>query len=428
VIYGGSKNQITNNLYTYDAAGNVTFDGNNWYSYDDDGRLCSVQTSPTSGVTAYGYIYDAEGRRVAKGTIAITSTPLICNPNTTTNGFQLTESYVLDQSGQELTMLDQNGKPQRTNVFAGSQLIATYDSTNLHFHLADPLSTRRMQVSAAGVVEGTFQSLPFGDKPTSSGGDATPLHYTGKERDTESGNDYFEARYYASSMGRFMSPDWNDSPEAVPFADFENPQSLNLYAYVGNNPLSHRDSDGHSCDPDTSFTDKDGNLHVVAGACHLDWWDLPGHAWVGLANILMANSGKQALTGAGQMTYAYTTAIPLAMFGVEAGAGELTSLGLQAGGKELLKDGTKAAARKIIEDLPEGAQKASAKRAVSGATSKETISITKSADGSVTVSRTRPGFDGSQTMTKTIDPSGASKTVQTAVDSTGEEVHYHPKN
>ena len=32
---------------------------------------------------------------------------------------------------------------------------------------------------------------------------------TGKERDTESGNDYFEARYYSSAMGRFMSPDWD---------------------------------------------------------------------------------------------------------------------------------------------------------------------------------------------------------------------------
>ena len=31
--------------------------------------------------------------------------------------------------------------------------------------------------------------------------------FTGKERDTESGNDYFGARYYASTMGRFMSPD-----------------------------------------------------------------------------------------------------------------------------------------------------------------------------------------------------------------------------
>jgi RHS repeat-associated protein len=69
--------------------------------------------------------------------------------------------------------------------------------------------------------------------------------YTGKERDTESGLDYFGARYYGSSMGRFMSPDWADDPIPVPYANLMNPQSLNLYSYVGNNPLSSTDEDGH---------------------------------------------------------------------------------------------------------------------------------------------------------------------------------------
>ncbi len=69
--------------------------------------------------------------------------------------------------------------------------------------------------------------------------------YTGKERDTESGNDYFEARYYSSSMGRFMSPDWSAKEEPVPYAKLDNPQSLNLYAYVLNNPLTETDPDGH---------------------------------------------------------------------------------------------------------------------------------------------------------------------------------------
>jgi hypothetical protein len=128
------------------------------------------------------------------------------------------------------------------------------------------------------------------------------------------------------------------------------------------------------------------------------------------------------------MLYAYANAVPLAMFAVEATAGGLTTLGLQAGGRELLKDGTKAAAKKVIEELPEGAQKASAKRAVNAATTSEKISVSKAADGTVTVSRTRPGFDGSQTFTKTIDAAGNSKTVQTAVDSTGKMVHYDPKN
>ena len=68
---------------------------------------------------------------------------------------------------------------------------------------------------------------------------------TGKERDAESGNDYFEARYYSSAMGRFMSPDWSAQEEPVPYANLEDPQSLNLYGYVGNNPLSRVDKDGH---------------------------------------------------------------------------------------------------------------------------------------------------------------------------------------
>jgi RHS repeat-associated protein len=69
--------------------------------------------------------------------------------------------------------------------------------------------------------------------------------YTGKERDTESGNDYFGARYYNSATGRFLSPDWSAKAEPVPYAKLDNPQSLNLYAYVGNNPLSRTDPTGH---------------------------------------------------------------------------------------------------------------------------------------------------------------------------------------
>lgn len=49
-------------------------------------------------------------------------------------------------------------------------------------------------------------------------------------------------------MGRFMSPDWAAKAMPVPYAKLDNPQSLNLYGYVGNNPLSRTDPDGHySC-------------------------------------------------------------------------------------------------------------------------------------------------------------------------------------
>jgi RHS repeat-associated protein len=106
-----------------------------------------------------------------------------------------------------------------------------------------------------GVPETDIQSWPYGDQlysfpdqyAPSTANDSTPLHFTGKERDTESGNDYFGARYYASSMGRFMSPDWSAKTDPVPYAKLDDPQSLNLYAYVMNNPLNRVDPDGHGC-------------------------------------------------------------------------------------------------------------------------------------------------------------------------------------
>ena len=62
----------------------------------------------------------------------------------------------------------------------------------------------------------------------------------GKERDTESGNDYFGARYYASSMGRMMSPD----PHSGTLLHIFNPQRWNMYAYALNNPLTFVDPTG----------------------------------------------------------------------------------------------------------------------------------------------------------------------------------------
>jgi RHS repeat-associated protein len=68
---------------------------------------------------------------------------------------------------------------------------------------------------------------------------------TGKERDIESNLDYFGARYNSSSTGRFMSPDWDEQPTAVPYANFNRPQTLNEYTYLLNNPLAGVDVNGH---------------------------------------------------------------------------------------------------------------------------------------------------------------------------------------
>ena len=90
--------------------------------------------------------------------------------------------------------------------------------------------------------------------------------YTGKERDTESGNDYFDARYYSSNLGRFMSPDWSAKAEPVPYARLDDPQTLNLYSYLQNSPTAGVDADGHCPSGDATCearNDKWNNDHEI---------------------------------------------------------------------------------------------------------------------------------------------------------------------
>jgi RHS repeat-associated protein len=263
-VNGTNNNQMSstseneNQANGYDASGDIANDGINQYLYDGEGRICAVSHYVALLGTTFmtGYLYDADGTRVAKGTLQNMNT---CDPSPVGqggNGFQFSENYVVGPGGEELTMLDGNNNWQRTNVYAGGTLLATYDLVSgnpaLHFHIEDPLGTRRMQLSGElanlGQPETDIQSLPFGDGLTTypdqyaaTSDDSTPLHFTGKERDQESGNDYFVSRYYGSSMGRFTSPD--DGSDQDP----SDPQSWNLYSYVRNNPLVGIDPSGQDC-------------------------------------------------------------------------------------------------------------------------------------------------------------------------------------
>jgi RHS repeat-associated protein len=237
---------------SYDGAGNVTSDGLNYYAYDGEGRLCAVENTLVDSYTQY--VYDAGGTRVAKGA----SASLTCGAPG--SNFSLTNQYLVGLGGEQVTELDGWGDWLHTDVWAGGRLLATYDGFGIHFPLTDPLGTKRIQANAYGAVDETCFSLPYGDGLNCIGDDATEHHFTGKERDTESGNDYFEARYYSSAMGRFLSPDWASNPEAVPYGIYTNPQTLNLYNYMRNNPLSGIDKDGHCGGPD----DPCGNITVTA--------------------------------------------------------------------------------------------------------------------------------------------------------------------
>jgi RHS repeat-associated protein len=155
------------------------------------------------------------------------------------------------------------------NLTGASSILPVDSNEGTTYFLADHLGSTQIELSNGGWPIWQGQYTPFGQEIMGADSnqpngvfapytDGTSMHYkfTGKERDAESGLDYFGTRYYGSSMGRFMSPD--DGADAVmgvpvPFADLSNPQSLNLYSYVDNNPLTRRDYDGHA-----SYQD-DGN-------------------------------------------------------------------------------------------------------------------------------------------------------------------------
>lgn len=132
-------------------------------------------------------------------------------------------------------------------------------------------------------------------------------HFTGKERDTETTLDYFGARYYASNIGKFLTPDWSAKPIGIPYAEFGDPQTVNLYGYVRNNPISKADADGHCYPLCTLFGGAiiggvvGGGGEIVAAKLRgkpIDWNKVKGSAIKGaIAGAAIGLAGPEAGAG-----------------------------------------------------------------------------------------------------------------------------------
>lgn len=219
---GNPQNNNRMDSYSYDASGNLLNDGTHNYAFDAENRSTQVD----NGTTAT-YVYDANGQRVRK-----------------TKG-STTVDYLYDLADHEIVEVSSTGLWNRAEIYAGGRHLATYatGATGVtYFNHADWLGTERMRTNMSAASCETVTSLPFGDGQTTSGscGDPSPMHFTGKERDSESGLDDFGDRYYSSPMGRFTSVD----PIWVKIDRLVDPQRLNLYAYGRNNPLLFVDPDG----------------------------------------------------------------------------------------------------------------------------------------------------------------------------------------
>jgi len=108
------------------------------------------------------------------------------------------------------------------------------------YYFSDHLKTASVITDSAGNVKAESDYYPWGGEIQFVNNDSNHYKFGSKERDIETGLDYFLARYYGSSMGRFMSTD----PFTVTPGRVIDPQQLNLYAYVRNNPLKHIDPTG----------------------------------------------------------------------------------------------------------------------------------------------------------------------------------------
>jgi RHS repeat-associated protein len=131
-------------------------------------------------------------------------------------------------------------------------MVAEYTTSNLttgggtSYLTMDTLGTPRIISGtnlndSTGGVKARHDYLPFGEEIGLSGGrteaqgyvvDSLKQKFTSKERDVETGLDYFGARYYSSPQGRFTSPD-----PLIGSAVNCSPQTWNRYAYGRNNPL-----------------------------------------------------------------------------------------------------------------------------------------------------------------------------------------------
>src|SRR5262249_9674012 len=213
--------------FQYDAAGNMTYnaDAGQYYSYDAESRI--------TGAGGLTYTYAARGNRVEKATAT--------SPPTGTLYWYMSSGIVAES--------DLNGILTSEYVFFDGKRVARRDGVNgaggVFYYFSDHLKTASVITDAAGNIKSESDYYPWGGELQFTNNDSNHYKFTGKERDSETGLDYFGARYYSNGLGRWVSADWSRSPIPVPYADFGDPQSLNLYTYVRNIPTAGYDVDGH---------------------------------------------------------------------------------------------------------------------------------------------------------------------------------------
>ena len=204
--------------FGYDASGNAQSEGSISYSWNAESEMKAA-----AGVT---YGYDGDGRRVYESSGKL---------------------YWYGAGGDILAETDASGNTLAEYVFFGGKRLAMLPAGgNPIYYVEDMLGSSRVITQNNGAVCYDADFDPFGGEHAYSNSCPQNYKFEGKERDGETGNDDFGARTYSNRFGRWLSADWSAVPVAVPYANLSNPQTLNLYAMVADDPESFADLDGHT--------------------------------------------------------------------------------------------------------------------------------------------------------------------------------------
>jgi len=244
--FSGSTNRVTTSGFTYDSSGNLTNIGNQAYAFDAENKISKVDN-----VSAY--VYDGEGQRVRK----------LVGENT---------RFVYGIGGQLVAEFDGSSGNLKKEYVYGSSLITieptAVNSNGTQYSMSDHLGSPRVVTNSSASIVSRHDFMPFGEElAVTVGGRTTGMgfsvadglrqKFTLKERDIETGLDYFLARYYSSIQGRFASVD-----PLMASAQASLPQSWNRYSYSFNNPLAFIDPDGRRAVPDDYYADRDGQITI----------------------------------------------------------------------------------------------------------------------------------------------------------------------
>lgn len=280
----------TSIINEYDANGNLVTGDGKYYEYNDANQLIKVrQGVDQTGPVIAEYFYDFSGQRVKKIENGVVTYYVGKHFEKQVGGSnEGNTSYYFGDGGERVAKKDPTG-----NIF--------------YYHL-DHLDGVNAVTDSASTVVAKTDYLPFGDVRAGSSG-SEKYSYTGKEKD-KTDLYYFDARYNSPEFRHFTQADLAEP-------DFADPQDLNRYSYVGNNPLSYVDPDGFKKKKDKHKKDgkgdsqKPGTGHKFPeGWC--TWyvaqkryvpWDGNAGTWLGKAEENHFKTGNKPKKGAIMVLY-----------------------------------------------------------------------------------------------------------------------------